>query len=62
MEGLILIELPDIGDLLFFLTVLFASLIVVFEMLERRREGKREQKVLDAIDREYRAFRSLGRF
>jgi hypothetical protein len=55
------IDLPDFGDLLFFLTVLFSSLIVLFEILERRREGKRQQRILDDIEQEYEAFRRLGR-
>lgn len=54
------IDLPDFGDLLFFLTVLFSSLIVLFEILERRREGKRQQRILDDIEQEYEAFRRLG--
>jgi hypothetical protein len=29
--------------------------------LERRREARRERLLLDEIDREYRAFRQLGR-
>lgn len=53
--------LPDIGDLLFLLTVLFTSLILLFEALERRREARRERLLLDEIDREYRAFRQFGR-
>jgi hypothetical protein len=56
-----MIALPDIGDLLFLLTVLFSSLIILFEALERRREARRERRLLDEIDREYRAFRQLGR-
>jgi hypothetical protein len=54
--------LPDIGDLLFLLTVLFTSLIVLFEALERRREARRERLLLDEIEREYRVFRHFGRF
>lgn len=56
-----MIALPDIGNLLFLLTVFFTLLIVLFEALERRREARRERRLLDAIDREYRAFRQLGR-
>lgn len=56
-----MIALPDIGDLLFLLTVVFSSLIVLFEALERRREARREQLLLDEIEREYRVFRQLGR-
>jgi hypothetical protein len=56
-----MIALPDIGNLLFLLTVFFTLLIVLFEALERRREARRERMILDEIDREYRAFRKLGR-
>lgn len=56
-----MIALPDIGDLLFLLTVVFSSLIILFEALERRREARREQLLLDEIEREYRVFRQLGR-
>ena len=56
-----MIALPDIGNLLFLLTVFFTLLIVLFEALERRREARRERMILDEIDREYRAFRRLGR-
>ena len=56
-----MIALPDIGNLLFLLTLFFTLLIVLFEALERRREARRERMLLDAVDREYRAFRQLGR-
>ena len=55
------ISLPDIGDLLVWIALLFTALIVVFETLERRREGRRELRILDAIDREFREFTRLGR-
>jgi hypothetical protein len=55
------LSLPDIGDLLVTIALLFTALIMLFETLERRREGQREQRMLDAIEREYRAFRRLGR-
>jgi len=55
------LSLPDIGDLLVMIALLFSGLIVVFETLERRREGRREQRILDAIEQEYLAFRRLGR-
>jgi hypothetical protein len=54
--------LPDFGDLLFFIAVLFGLLIVLFETLERRREGRKEQLLLQAIDREFQTFTRLGRF
>jgi len=55
------LSLPDIGDLLVSIALLFAALIVLVETLERRREGQREQRILDAIEQEYHAFRRLGR-
>jgi len=55
------IRLPDFGDLVFSIALFFALMIVLFETLERRREGRREQRILDAIDQEYRTFRRLGR-
>ncbi len=56
------LTLPDIGDLLVVIALLFTGLIVLFETLERRREGLREQRTLEAIEREYRALRRLGQF
>ncbi len=47
------ITLPDLGDLLFGVALFFATMIVVFECAERRREGRRERRILDAIEREY---------
>ena len=55
------ITLPDIGDLLVVITVLFTALILLFETLASRREGQRQQRMLDAIEEEYQAFRRLGR-
>jgi hypothetical protein len=55
------ISLPDIGDLLVVITVLFSALIILFETLASRREGQRERRMLDAIEEEYQAFRRLGR-
>ena len=55
------LSLPDIGDLLVLIALLFTALIVLFETLERRREGRREQRILDAIEREYHLFTRLGR-
>ncbi len=52
---------PDIGDLLVLIALLFGALIVLFETLECRRDGQREQRMLDAIEKEYEAFRRLGR-
>ena len=54
--------LPDIGNLLLGITLLFAALIVVFETLERRRESRNEQLLLEEIAREYAHYRQLGHF
>ena len=53
--------LPDLGDLLFGVAVLFGVLIVIFECAERRRASRREQRILELIEREYEAFYQLGR-
>jgi hypothetical protein len=55
-------EAIDLGDLLLAIAVLMTTLIVIFECAERRREGKRERLLLDAIEREYRLYYRLGRF
>ena len=52
--------LPDIGDLLVALTLLFSALMVVVGLLENRKAEKRERRLLNAIDEEYRAFFQLG--
>lgn len=54
--------LPDIGDLLLIITLVFGALIIIFETLERRRESRREDLLLDDIAREYAAYRRLGQF
>ena len=54
--------LLDFGDLVFSIAIIFGLLIVLFETLERRREGRREQLLLQSIDQEYRDFLRLGRF
>ena len=54
--------LPDLGDLLLIVAVLFAGLILLFETLERRRESRQELLYLEEIAREYALYRSLGRF
>ena len=46
----------DLGDLLLTSTVFLASMIVAFEFGERRRESRREQRLLDTIQREYEQF------
>lgn len=53
--------LPDIGDLLVALTLLFSALMIVVALIENRKAGKRERRLLNAIDEEYRAFFQLGR-
>jgi hypothetical protein len=53
--------LPDLGNMIFGIALLFAFLIVTFEWLERRREWDREQRLLDAIEREYQLYRRMGR-
>jgi len=55
------LALPDIGDLLVGIALLFAALIMLAGTLESRRECQREQRVLDAIEEEYRLFCRLGR-
>lgn len=55
-------EIVDLGDLLVGTTLLFSLLIVIFECFERRREGSRERELLDAIEREYQAYRRMGQF
>jgi hypothetical protein len=56
------LTLPDIGDLLVAIALLFTALIVLFETLESRRRGQREQRILEAIEEEYRTFCRLGRW
>jgi hypothetical protein len=50
----------DLGDLLLGVALIFSSLIVCFEFLERRRESRRERRVLEAIDAEYQAYYRMG--
>jgi protein-S-isoprenylcysteine O-methyltransferase Ste14 len=51
----------DLGNLLLGVALLFGSLIIVFELIERRRESRRERSLLDAIEAEYRAYFRMGR-
>lgn len=51
----------DLGDLLLAVAVFFAVMIVVFECAERRREGRREQRLLEAIEHEYEAYFRVSR-
>lgn len=55
------LEFIDLGNMLLAIALFFAFMIVIFEWLERRREGKREQLLLEAIEREYEAFFQIGR-
>ena len=55
-------SLPDFGDLLLGIALLFGALIVFFEALERRREGLAERQLLETIAQEYAHFRRLGHF
>jgi hypothetical protein len=54
--------LPDIGNLLLIITLVFAALIVIFETLERRRESRNELIQLEKIAREYADYHRLGYF
>ncbi len=55
-------EIPfDLGNLLLGIALVFSVLIVVFEVLERRRESRRERFLLDQIEAEYEAFSRMGR-
>jgi hypothetical protein len=56
------LSLPDFGDLLLGIALLFGALIVFFEALERRREGVAERRLLETIAQEYAHFRRLGHF
>ncbi len=51
----------DLGNLLLGVALLFGSLIIVFESIERRRESRRERSLLEAIEAEYRAYYRMGR-
>lgn len=50
----------DLGDLLLGVAIIFSSLIVCFEFLERRREHLRERRMLEAISAEYDAYYRMG--
>lgn len=55
------LEFLDLGNLLLGVALLFSSLILIFECLERRRESRRERNVLAAIEAEYWAYHRMGR-
>ncbi|HEX4166101.1 MAG TPA: hypothetical protein VHZ55_11565 [Bryobacteraceae bacterium] len=46
----------DLGDLLLGIALLFASMIAVFVFMQWRHESRREQNLLDPIEREYQQF------
>jgi hypothetical protein len=54
-------DVLGLGSLLLEIAVLFAVLIVVFEWRERQRDGKRERRLLDEIEREYEVYCRMGR-
>ena len=54
-------DVLGLGSLLLEIAVLFAVLIVVFEWRERQRDGKRERRLLDEIEREYELYCRMGR-
>jgi hypothetical protein len=54
-------DVLGLGSLLLEMTLLFALLIIIFEWRERLRDGKRERRMLDEIEREYEAYCRLGR-
>jgi protein-S-isoprenylcysteine O-methyltransferase Ste14 len=54
-------DVLGLGSLLLEMTVLFAVLILIFEWRERQREGRRERRLLDEIEREYEAYCRMGR-
>jgi protein-S-isoprenylcysteine O-methyltransferase Ste14 len=54
-------DVLGLGNLLLEIAVLFAMVIVVFEWRERLRDGKRERRLLDEIEREYEAYCRMGR-
>lgn len=49
-------NLPDLGDLLLMIALFFAGAIVISGCAERRREDRRERRVLEAIEREYEVY------
>ena len=51
----------DLGDLLLATALFFAFMIVIFEFAERRRESRREQQLLYAIELEYQSYFQIGR-
>lgn len=54
-------DVLGLGNLLLEMTLFFALLIVIFEWLEVQREGKRERRLLDEIEREFEVYCRMGR-
>jgi hypothetical protein len=54
-------DVLGLGNLLLEMTALFALLIIILEWLEVQREGKRERRLLDEIEREFEAYVRMGR-
>jgi hypothetical protein len=54
-------DVLGLGNLLLEMTALFALLIIILEWLEMQREGKREKRLLDEIEREFEAYCRMGR-
>jgi hypothetical protein len=56
-----MMDVLGLGNMLLALAVFFSLLIVIFECVERRREGERQRRMLDDIEREYEAYCRMGR-
>ena len=54
--------LPDFGDLVLYISLMFSALIIVFETLERRRERRNHHLEIENIGREYTDLHRLGYF
>jgi protein-S-isoprenylcysteine O-methyltransferase Ste14 len=54
-------DVLGLGNLLLEMTVFLTLLIVIFEWIEVQRQGKRERRLLDEIEREYEAYCRMGR-
>jgi hypothetical protein len=54
-------DVLGLGNLLLEMAVSFTLLILIFEWIEVQRESKREQRLLDEIEREYEAYCRMGR-
>lgn len=54
-------RLPNLGNLIVGIALLVSFLIVLIEWVARRRDGERERRLLDTIEREYWMYTRLGR-